>query len=192
MVARRALSECLPPSAREPFERDLDASRDWDASRLSVVKDARARAFDGVGEAERATLVALTRAVQPMAGDPLDEQAALTLRRYAARGVHHAVACVLQTLDAVLTPVALLTVADEAAGAIAFTRVALGPVRSAELREAARAQADWEARRLASNEQPAVAIALQLFHEYLGAQWKDHADAQRACFDDFLAWAFPR
>lgn len=191
-IARRALTESLPPTARAQFERHLETCRDWDGSRLNEVKQARAQAFDGAGDAERTTLAALTQVAEVASDDPLDRQAALTLRRYAARGVHHAVACVLQTLDAVLTPVALLPVAEEAAGAIAFTRVALGPTRSSDLRAAARAQADWEVRRLESNEQPAVAIALQLFHEYLGAQWKDHADAQRAQFDDFLVWAFPR
>jgi hypothetical protein len=191
-VARRALTESLPPTARAPFERHLETCRDWNGSRLAEVKNARAQAFDGAPDAEQTTLAALTQVTAVASDDPLDRQAGLTLRRYAARGVHHAVACVLQTLDAVLTPVALLPIAEEAAGAIAFTRVALGPVRSLELRAAARAQAEWEVRGLASNEQPAVAIALQLFHEYLGAQWKDHADAQRAHFDDFLVWAFPR
>jgi hypothetical protein len=191
IVARHVLLECLPPSAREPQERFLDVARDWQAEGLAAVKRARTQAFDGAADAEQLTLAALARATPSPFGDALDQQAALTVRRHAARGVHHAIACVLLTLDAITTPVAAISIAEEGAGAIAFTRVALGAARSKELRDAARERADWEVEQLASNEQPAIALALQLFHEYLGAHWKDHADAQRARFEEFLDWAFP-
>jgi hypothetical protein len=190
-VARRALAECLPPSARKPYEDFLDVVRNWEVQGLAAVKRARHAAFEGVTTAEEATLSALARAVDAPNGDALDRQAALTVRRHAARGVHHAVATVLMSLDAVTDPTAVVSIAEEAAGAIAFTRVALGAARSVELRALARERADWEAERLASNEQPPMALALQLFHEYLGAHWKDHADARRASFEEFLDWAFP-
>jgi hypothetical protein len=172
----------------------LGLARNWalGETNLSEVRRARAKTFDAAAEVERATLAALSRAVDEQQGDPLDRQGALTVKRYVGRGVHHAIGAALFVLDAVIEPKELLPVAEEAAGAIAFTRVALGAGRSDALRSAARAQAAWEEQRLVGNEQPAVALSLQLYHEYLGALWKDHADAQRTYFDGFLEWVFER
>lgn len=193
-IATRALDVCLPPSARAPMRERLLAARRFTTGeyKLAEVRRARAATWSEVAEAERATLAAVTGATEATEGDPLAQQGALTVRRYVARGVHHAVGCVLFVLDAVTEPKVLLPIADEAAGAMAFVRVALGPARSSELSAAARECATWEEQRLASNTQPAVALSLQLYHEYLGALWKDHADAQRAYFEEFLEWVFVR
>jgi hypothetical protein len=32
-------------------------------------------------------------------------------------------------------------------------------------------------------------MAVQLFHEYIGAIWKDLSDAQRLYHEDFVTWA---
>lgn len=191
-VASRGVQECLAPSARSPFSNFCRVARSFTEQHATLldVKQARAAAFDLAGDAERKTLTAIAKAIAIEGSDPLDRQAAISVRRYVARSVHHAIAGVLMTLDAVTRPVEALPIAEEVAGAIAFQRTGLGAARSPALREAARVRADWETKRLDSDEQPTVAIALQLFHEYLGAHWKDHADAQRAYFEDFLAWVF--
>jgi hypothetical protein len=193
-IAARALEVCLPPSPRASVAAALGVARAWasGACKLAVVKRARSEAFDRAPEMERVTLDALASLIDSTEGDPLDHQAGLTVRRYVGRGVHHAIGSVLFVLDAVTEPTSLLAIAEESAGAMAFVRVALGPARSLALRNAARERAAWEEQRLAGNAQPAVALGLQLYHEYLGATWKDHADAQRAYFEGFLDWVFPR
>jgi hypothetical protein len=193
-IATRALHACLPPSERNALAGELAAARSWaiGKSALGDVRRARSRVFDRARDAELGTLAALASALDGVQGDPLDRQGAITARRYVGRGVHHAIGSLLFVLDAVTEPRSLLPIAEETAGAMAFTRIALGPARSAELRAAAREQAEWEAQRLAGNVQPEVALSLQLYHEYLGALWKDHADAQRAYIDGFLEWVFGR
>lgn len=191
-IAARCLDACLPPSPRGPVRERLALVRGWATGecKLKEIQRARADTFDQAAQIESATLAALAGALESEQSDPLDRQGALTVTRYVARGVHHAVGSVLFVLDAVTEPTRVLRIAEEAAGAMAFVRVALGGARSGELRAAAREQAAWEAQRLASNTQPAVALSLQLYHEYIGALWKDHADAQRAYFEGFLEWVF--
>jgi hypothetical protein len=193
-IVNRGLGECIAPSVRGEVQALLAVGREWTRSGASLaeVRRARACAFNFSERAEQATLQAIAAAVQIDEQDALDRQAAITVRRYVARAVQHSLAGVLMVLDAVTSPPELLPIAADVAGAIAFKRVGLGAARSPELRAAAAAQAQWESERLSLKEQPAVAIALQLFHEYLGAQWKDHADAQRVCFEEFSVWALRR
>ncbi len=37
----------------------------------------------------------------------------------------------------------------------------------------------------------AGALAVQLFHEFLGAAWKDVSDAQRLQYFELIDWAMP-
>ena len=107
--------------------------------------------------------------------------------RYARLGAYYAASTVVLTLDAIERPRELIRVPSQSAGAFAYRTTALGPARSRDLRNKAREQAEWEAERDDSHDQSSMAV--QLFHEYVGAVWKDLSDAQRLYHEDFVTWA---
>ena len=80
----------------------------------------------------------------------------------------------------------------QAAAAIAYRNVALGPARGEQLQADALENAHWQHDYLGgSARHDATSLAVQLFHEYLGVHWKNHVDAQRLYIEQFLGWAVP-
>jgi hypothetical protein len=72
----------------------------------------------------------------------------------------------------------------------AYQATALGAARHGEFRARAWEQAEWEAAREGALADHGVeGLALQVFHEYLGARWKSYADAERAAGYAFIEWA---
>ena len=96
----------------------------------------------------------------------------------------------LLTLDAVDEPARASDVPQQVAGALAYQAAGLGPARSSALRVHAVEQAEWESERegAPAGHTPG-ALAVMLFHEFLGAYWKQYIDGQRAHFDEFVLWA---
>ena len=83
-------------------------------------------------------------------------------------------------------------VASEAIGmTIHALFVGLGHARAADLRQRALEQAEWEHERTGSGEHGHGQLAIQLWHEFLGAAWKDVSDAQRLQYFDLIEWALP-
>lgn len=194
-IAESALASCAPPAAGEPLMVALAAALAWVRGRANeaAVKRARSEGFAALAFVEKRTVDAVRASLEHMGRrqpSPLDTHADEVVVRYAGLGAYYAVGAALLVLDAVSTPSHALPVARQAAGAIAYHRTGLGPARSSELRGRAWEQAGWEAERAGA---PAGhghgELAVQLFHEYLGAAWKDASDARRAYFHDFIEWA---
>jgi hypothetical protein len=93
-------------------------------------------------------------------------------------------------LDATLDPAATLHVPGDVAGALAYQAAALGSARHSAFQKAAIDQAAWELERHPETDpQGSGALSLLVFHEYLGARWRSHADLQREHIWSFVAWA---
>ncbi len=190
-LSRWALCQALPPSERRRALLHNQSAERWarDEAEYALVKTARAKLFDEAREYETCTAALLSEHL-PHAADAFDAHADRVVLRYVGLAVHHAVNAALSCLDGVLEPSTLLEVPKEAAAALAYRNVALGPARSAELRGQARAHAEWELRRVAAvAAHDEASIAVQLYHEYLGVHWKNHVDAQRLHLEQFIEWA---
>lgn len=200
-LAERGIRECLPPKERAPYLAACKTAWEWaqGSTLYSAVRDVRAYCFEHAKESEKQTLTVLTAALEhfdqrdPQPRSELGLHARSVTFRYAGLAVHHAIGAVLLALDACKEPRDALLLCGEVAGAIAYQKVALGPCRSAELQRSALTQAQWEAQRVQGSSQAHSenALAVQLFHEYLGVHWKNYTDAQRLYLEDFLGWAFP-
>lgn len=193
-VVRSALGGCLPPSARPLHVEALELAEAWARGEVDLtrVKQARSMAFNATAGAERRALGAIESqlAAPRQTATALDPHADQVVLRYVGLGAYYAIGALLLTLDAVLEPALAAQVPQQAAGALAYQFCGLSAARSAELRGAACRQAEWESERQGAPEgHSTLAIAVQLFHEFLGAHWKDHSDARRAYFDDFVVWA---
>lgn len=197
-VARQTIDRCVAPSARNSAEQGLNCARAWakDKASLREVRDARSRVFEHAPRAEMDTVSSLGKALTSQSAgtaDPLAKHQLEVATRYVALGVHHCYGAVALCLDAVTDPAQSLEVAGETAGAMAYTQTGLGAARSEALRSSAAEQARWEYERVASSGRHSQdGIALQRFHEYLGVHWKNHVDAQRLYFEEFLSWVFPQ
>lgn len=193
-LSRRAISQCLPPSAAKDALALGATAEAWarSAASLKQVKQARSEAYARCGELESRTLAVLEDRLD--VGDTaFDAHANRVVRRYLGLSVVHALSSVLLCCDGVLDPSLLLEVPKEVSAAIAYRNVALGPSRSSELRQAAWSTAEWEVQQVrASASHDVKAIAVQLLHEYLGVHWKNHVDAQRMYLEHFLEWATAR
>jgi hypothetical protein len=192
--AEHGLIGCTPPGVRAPFLSALGAARDWasGAAQAAAVRRARSEALGAVGLAERRAAEAVraadaARARRP--ATPIDEHADRVVLRYAALAAHYAAAGVLGLCDAVDDPAKLVLLLPQVAGALAYHETGLGAARSAELRARACEQADWEAARAGAAHHSSGALAVQLFHEFLGARWKDVSDGQRARLGEIAVWA---
>jgi hypothetical protein len=187
-VSRHALVQCLPPSARRIGEEALAAAEAWMSGRdESAVKKQRSLVFESLGAVEKLTAEAVKGALGSAAITAFDAHADRVVLRYARLGAYYAQSTVVLTLDAVERPREIVRVPSQAAGALAYRNTALGPARSRDLRDKAREQAEWEAER--DDAHDATAMSVQLFHEYVGATWKDLSDAQRLYHEDFVTWA---
>lgn len=187
-LARHASSQCLPPSARRTGEEALAAAESWTTTaELTSVKKHRSLAFEAIGAVERQTGEAVKTALESAPITAFDAHADRVVLRYARLGAYYAASTVVLTLDAIERPREMIRIPSQAAGALAYRTTALGRARSRDLRDKAREQAEWEAERDDSHD--ASSMAVQLFHEYIGAVWKDLSDAQRLYHEDFVTWA---
>ncbi|GMV13261.1 MAG: hypothetical protein AMXMBFR56_14850 [Polyangiaceae bacterium] len=195
-VSAHAIGVCAPPSARAPV---LHALATLDAYVLgradaAAVAKARAELFSALLPLERATADAVRQSLEfePRQATPIDAHAGAVVVRFAALGAHYAASSAVLTLDAVAAPRDAARVPAQAAGAVAYRFVGLGQARASELRQSACDQASWESERPGAPEgHGAGALAVQLFHEFLGAAWKDVSDAQRLQYFELIDWAMP-
>ncbi len=193
--AAHALKVCVPPSAHAPWNEALLTADAWAKERvpLQAVAKARSDAYAATIQVERVTLAAVTAALARLRSPQstlIDEHADTVVKRYAVLAANYAAGAALLVLDGVMEPAQLAVVPQQAAGALAYQSAGLGPARSHEVRAAACAQGDWEAGREGCAPEHGVgALAIQLFHEYLGGHWKDTSDGQRAFFNEFINWA---
>ncbi|MCA9626379.1 MAG: hypothetical protein KC766_01880 [Myxococcales bacterium] len=196
-LADYALRQSMPPGANRPLLDQLSVAHAWVQGKVDVeaTRKARSEAYTAIVAAEKRTTEAVTESLKLMkrkAETGLDRHATTVVLRYAALGANYAAGCAVMTLDAIDDPGRSLNIVTQAAGAVAYQRMALGPALGSELRAAAWGQAEWEASRPGASEvYPAGALAVQLFHEFLGCQWKDQSDGLRAYFEAFTDWALP-
>lgn len=196
-IAAHAVQRCVAPGGRGPLHAALQVAEQWadGAASEAAVKKARSEAFAASVAAERLTVSAIAELLGAAATKrhtAIDVHADSTVTRHVGLGAYYATSAVLCALDGVSEPKTLCHALPQAAGAIAYHLTALGPARSQELRSRALEQASWEAERpFAPAHHPAEAIALQLFHEYLGAGWKDRSDGLRLGFAELAEWALP-
>ena len=194
-LTRYGMAACVPPSAHASMLAALDIADAWAAepSDPRPVRKARSEAFAAVVAVERRTADALRASLATLVHKPhtlIDAHADAVVVRYAVLAANYACGAALLTLDAVEAPRFAARVPQQVAGAIAYRSAGLGSGRSGELRAAACEQAEWERDRQGAPEgHGGGALAVQLFHEFLGASWKDHSDAQRAYLGDFVEWA---
>jgi hypothetical protein len=197
-LALDAVAACTPPSARTPSVEALGVSERWSAGAIdpAAVRRARNDLFTALISIERTTSdtvrSSLARTRAHAQSTPIDAHADEVVCRYAALAAHFATSTVILVLDGIAEPRELTGVPRQAAGALAYRGIGLGIARSVELRQNACDQAEWELERPgAPAGHPRGALAVQIFHEYLGASWKDLSDAQRAYYFDFVEWALP-
>jgi hypothetical protein len=194
-LARFAVDSCAPPGARHELCDCVDAVWRWARSEPSTkVRTLRERALSALPDAEHATELAIERALHIVRGSertPLDAHADRVALRYGKLAAHFSGSAVVLAIDAIEDPRAVLGLPDQIAGALAYKNVGLGPARSSKLREQALQRAVWESGRGEQGAHAEAALAVQLFHEFLGALWKTQNDAQKLHLFDFIAWAFP-
>jgi hypothetical protein len=195
-LAEHAIRAAVAPGARALALSGLGVAEAWAAGSAdeASVRKARSDVFTASVAVEKQTLEAIRRsfdAAQRPARAPhtaLDAHADSVVLRYVGLAASHAVGAVLLVLDGVEDPARLVPVAQQVAGAIAYQAVGLGPARSSKLRAAAWRQAEWESQRAAAGHDTR-ALAVQLFHEFLGASWKDHGDVRRVALFELVEWA---
>ncbi len=194
-IARFTLAGAAPPGARKPVLDALVTLDEWLRGTGSehAVKKARSDAFAAAPWVEERTLDAVRASLGTQKQHTaIDAHADAVVLRYVGLGAYYAVSACVLALDTASDPAAAIGVPRQAAGALAYQQSGLGLGRSQTVRARALEQASWEAERPGA---PAghgeEALAIQLFHEFLGAHWKDHSDAQRAYFADFITWALP-
>ena len=194
-LARHGIRACAPPGALQPSHAALEAAEAWVNGRgdAHAVRKARSEAFAAVIGVERRTIDAVCASLQRLERKPhtaIDEHADSVVLRFAGLAANYACGAVLLTLDAVDEPAQSALVPQQVAGAIAYQSVGLGAARSGQLRAAALEQAEWESgRQAAPRDHGAQALAVQLFHEFLGAAWKTRSDSERLFLDEFADWA---
>lgn len=197
-LARQTIARCLPPSARGELGSALGVLEACVSGQRplsecgTLAKEARASAFSALPALEKLTKKAVATAAQVQKEaerTSLQDHALHTLDRLLGLSVHHAVAALCHALDAIVDAEAGLAVPSDACGALAYSRTALGSVRNPAFQQAALEQAAWEHGRARGEGLPEAALAIQVFHEYVGARWRAHADEERRASDEFIAWA---
>lgn len=193
MVARHGLRRIVAPSARAQLIEALGAAEAWAGGHgeLKRIRQQRAECFGQSRATEETTLKAM-RASLPHPAESksqLFSHAESVLWRYLRLAVRLSVDSVVLTLDAVAEPAKLAEVVQQVAGALAYQATALGAVRRAELMTSAEAQADFEVNELGGSQHDERALALLVYHEYLGVRWKVLHDAERAYIEQFVEWA---
>lgn len=194
-LARRAVLGSVAPSVRSELLGGLELLEAWTRGKTGEreLRDRRALCFSAAVLIEKKTVDAVLEAQKHLGAQrktSLDAHADLVLRRYVALGAHCATSAVVLSLDAVAEPVRVTEVPQQVLASRAYQATGLGSVRHGEFRAKAWEQAEWEAAREgAPSEHGTAALALQVFHEYLGARWKSYADSERLVQRDFIEWA---
>ncbi len=193
-LARRAVVGSVAPSVRRELLAAIDAVGAWARGEAHerAIRDHRALCFAAVPIIEKKTVEAVEGAKSHLGTQRktgLDDHAELVLRRYVALGAHCAASAAVLTLDAVTEPARVTEVPQQALAARAYQATGLGAARHGEFRAKAWEQAEWEAAREgALTDHGVPGLALQIFHEYLGARWKSYADSERAAQREFIDW----
>lgn len=194
-LARRAVAACVSPTAREELLGGLETAENWARERApeSEVRSARARCFAATPLVERKTVEAVEAAAKflgPQRKTRIDAHATRVVRRHTALAAHYACSAVVLTLDGIGRPADHAMVPNQVCGAHAYRASGLGAARHGEFRAKAWEQAEWElAREGAAEDHSVEALALQIFHEYLGVRWKTHADLEAVTQGEFIEWA---
>jgi hypothetical protein len=194
-LARHGVRACCPPGSVDPALAALDKAEAWarDSADAHAVRKARSDAFNAVIAAERRATDAVRASLQVIPRKKktqIDAHADTTVIRYAGLAANFAYGAALLTCDAVDEPAKAARVPQDVAGAMAYQATGLGPARASDTRANACEQAEWESEREGAPEgHTAGALAVMLFHEFLGAYWRQYSDAQRAYFDEFIVWA---
>ncbi|MEZ4221102.1 MAG: hypothetical protein R3B13_09235 [Polyangiaceae bacterium] len=197
LIARHALESAVAPGGRAAAHGALAVLQDFTlgAATLDVVRKTRSECFAASLEAERRTADAVRTMLASTQRAPhteLDAHADAVMVRQAGLGAHYAQSAVLVVLDGAAEPALLPRVVPQAAGAVAYQTCAFGPARSQDLRAKALQRAAEEVERpFAIADHGTLAVAVQLFHEFLGAYWKDVSDANRVFFGEVIEWALP-
>jgi hypothetical protein len=194
-LARHGLRSCAPPASLVTVHAALEVAEGWVAERQDerAVRKARSDAFASIIAVERRTVEAVRASLAGLSRKQhtsIDAHADLVVLRFAGLAASFACGAALLALDAVDEPALAARVPQQVAGAIAYQSIGLGPARASPVRAAACEQAEWESERPgAAQAHGGDALALQLFHEYLGAAWKGRSDVERLFLDDFLEWS---
>jgi hypothetical protein len=194
-LARYGVRACSPPSVSQPVLAGLELAEACAKNPMSMgaVRKARSDAFNAIVGVERRTVEAVRESIAANArkkNTQIDAHADSVVIRYAGLAANYACGAALLTMDAVDTPGKAALVPQQVAGALAYQAAGFGPARSSDFRASASEQAEWESERESAPEgHSSGALAVMLFHEFLGAYWKQHIDAQRAYFDEFITWA---
>lgn len=194
------LARTMPPSAAQLLASGLDVVRTFLEQPLArpalgrAARDARASCQAAVPELQTRTLRAVAAA--PASGraelaPALAEHASHTVARFLGLSVHHATLGLCHLLTGLDEPVEALDVPSDCSGALSYGRVALGSARHAPFQAAVLEQVDWELSlaRPGTGGLTRDALALQVFHEFLGVRWRAHADDARHEVAAFVDWA---
>lgn len=194
-LARRAVAGCVAPKARAELLAGLEAAEAWarGSGSAAAARNLRGQCFAATPVVERQTIEAVEAAAAhlgPQRKTGLDAHATRVVRRYVALAAHHACSAVVLTLDAVEQPANCVQVPQQLCGARAYQGAGLGAARFGEFRAKAWEQAEWESSREgATTDHGVEALALQLFHEFLGVRWKTVADVETLAVHRFIEWA---
>jgi hypothetical protein len=193
-IVRHAVRTCVAPGIQQPLLDALGAAEQWarTGSDEHRIKRVRSDTFNAVVAVERRTLDAIRNALpETKPAAPFDRHADAVVLRYVGLAANYAAGAALLVLDSIQTPPDALAVPQQCAGALAYQAVGLGAARSKPLRQGAWRQAEWESERQgAPPGHGPEALAIQLFHEFLGAEWRTRSDAHRAYFFEFIDWLF--
>lgn len=184
-VATETVRSCVAPSVHDTLVELLESVADLARRRSSarVPPSLRSQLATIDDAARRATVEAVRKArgrsPAPDTVTLLDPHADSVVLRHVALAATHACTSVQIVVDAVEAPRALVGLPLQAAGAVAYRNCALGLARDAKFRRLVCEHAELEQEQAPIAELSTGAVAIQLFHEYVGARWKDHCDAQR-------------
>ncbi|GEM_PF-1233833 len=204
-LSARAIRSNIPPSAQKELQSGLAIAQAWLRKKATEqeVKNARAQCFQALSAIESTTVHAVQEAQKHLSQEPatpLDHHAKHVVKRYSLLAAHFTVSAICHTLDTVETPQLALLVLQDVEGARAYQAAGLGAARHSSFRQAAYHQAEWEVLKVGKRPEESMtaprnfddekaAIAVQVFHEYLGGRWRMHADAERIKNTEFLNWA---
>ncbi|MCH2108961.1 MAG: hypothetical protein MK135_06500 [Polyangiaceae bacterium] len=202
-LPRQTAPRCLPQSQLSYWSQAQRVLNDW-RSRPDSRKAGQLRAeiFSALPIVEAQTREAIRQALQQRQepATSLDHHADHVVERYGGLAAHFCLASICHILDALQKPEAGLDVFGDIASALAYQNTGLGSARLGSFRAAALEQAEWELARSAPQKRAGETsaaqdkerksyLALQVFHEYLGGQFKSHQDAELAQLLEFARWS---
>ena len=196
-IAWRSVLRCVAPGARQAAKEASRVFWEW-VSGATAIEQGRARSqlFAATEAAEQGSINAIVASIAKEQGQettPLDIHAHGVVLRYVGLAAYYAHASLVAVLDGTEEPKALTAAISAAAAALAYQSAGLRVARSPSLRARAWEQAGFEVKRRGSAKVHSQdSLALQIFHEYLGAHWKDASDAERSYSIDFISWAMPK